>query len=146
LKGCPREEVHRQLSRVRLAAVANRKVRQLSKGMLQRLGLAVALLGQPELLVLDEPFNGLDPVVLDEFTAIIRQEQARGATAIISTHTISAIQSLASHVAILLGGKLALHASLAELRREGGSDSCLASLYQSVARRASRQAREVMVA
>jgi ABC-2 type transport system ATP-binding protein len=56
-------------------------VRQLSNGMLQRLGLAIALCGQPKMLVLDEPFNGLDPALLDTLQAILREEQERGGNA-----------------------------------------------------------------
>jgi ABC-type multidrug transport system ATPase subunit len=134
LKGVSDLEVRRQLERVQLADVSERKVRQLSKGMLQRLGLAIALLGEPELIVLDEPFNGLDPVLLDKFMSIIREEQSRGATFIISTHTISAIEPLASHVAILLYGHLAYRGSVEELRATKGSSGSLKNIYHQIAR------------
>src|SRR5436309_15352464 len=99
-----------------MQGVRERKVRQLSKGMLQRLGLAIALCGQPELLVLDEPFNGLDPALLDDLRGILRDEHDRGATLLISTHTMSAVEPLATHVAILLCGRLAAFGTLEELR------------------------------
>ena len=133
LKGQSAEAVERQLDRVGLLAVSKRKVRQISKGMLQRLGLAIALCGEPELLVLDEPFNGLDPALLETLQDILRQEQERGATLLISTHTISAVEPLASHVAILLGGKLAAFGEIEALRQEHG-DHSLESLYYRVAR------------
>jgi ABC-type multidrug transport system ATPase subunit len=133
LKGAGIPEIHRQLERVGLAAVVDRKVRQLSKGMLQRLGLAIALFGAPELLVLDEPFNGLDPVLLETLQQILREENARGATLLISTHTISAVDSLATEVAILLQGRLAARGSPESLRDQHG-DLTLEEIYHRIAR------------
>ncbi len=135
LKGQSDNEVATQLKRVGLYGVGDRKVRQLSKGMLQRLGLAIALCGQPELLVLDEPFNGLDPVLLDTLQCILRAEQARGATLLISTHTMSAVEPLASHIAILLRGQLATVGTLEALRAEHGAEDSLETIYHRIARR-----------
>jgi len=103
--------------------------------MLQPLGLAIALCGQPELLVLDEPFNGLDPALLDTLQSILREENERGATLLISTHTMSAVEPLASHVAILLHGRLAAFASLDELRANHVADDPLEAIYHRIARR-----------
>ena len=133
LKGLPVSEARRQLERVGLAGACDRKVRQLSKGMLQRLGLAIALCGRPELLVLDEPFNGLDPALLGTLQAILREEQARGATLLISTHTMSAIEPLASHVAVLLQGRLAAFGAIEALRAEHSEDDSLESVYHQIA-------------
>lgn len=142
LKNCDAAELETQLKRVGLHAVRDRKVRQLSKGMLQRLGLALALCGQPELLVLDEPFNGLDPALLDSFQQMIREENERGATLLISTHTMSAIEPLASHIAILLDGKLAVAASLQKLRGEFSEKDSLESIYYRIARSTRTEAEE----
>jgi ABC-type multidrug transport system ATPase subunit len=142
LKGHSVEEVERQLDRVGLLAVSKRKVRQLSKGMLQRLGLAIALCGEPELMVLDEPFNGLDPALLETLQSILREERERGATLLVSTHTISAVEPLATHVAILLQGKLAAFDELETLREQNDFDS-LESLYGRIAR-SSRTREEVL--
>lgn len=133
LKNCPQQELERQLKRVGLYAVAERPVRQLSKGMLQRLGLAIALCGQPELLVLDEPFNGLDPALLDGLQNILHEENERGATLLISTHTMSAIEPLATRAAILLQGQLAALGTLDELRAKHG-ESSLEAVYHRIAR------------
>jgi ABC-type multidrug transport system ATPase subunit len=135
LKGQPAAAMEKELKRVGLHDVRDRKVRQLSKGMLQRLGLAIALCGQPELLVLDEPFNGLDPALLDTLQSILSEENDRGATLLISTHTMSAVEPLATHVAILLNGQLALAGTLEELRARHGLDDSLESIYHHIARR-----------
>jgi ABC-type multidrug transport system ATPase subunit len=141
LKNCARQEFERQLKRVGLYAAADRPVRQLSKGMLQRLGLAIALCGQPDLFVLDEPFNGLDPALLDGLQKILRQENERGATLLISTHTMSAIEPLATHAAILLQGQLAASGSLQQLRGQHGENS-LEAIYHRIARQTSSTERE----
>ena len=133
LRGGSPEDLHRQLERVGLAPVKTRPVRQLSKGMLQRLALAIALCGQPDLLVLDEPFNGLDPARLDGLQEILREEHRRGATLLVSTHTMSAIEPLATHVAILLSGQLAASAALEDLRASH-AESSLELLYHRIAR------------
>jgi ABC-type multidrug transport system ATPase subunit len=135
LKGQSAGEVETQLRRVGLHGVRERKVRQLSKGLLQRLGLAIALCGQPELFILDEPFNGLDPALLDTLQSILREENGRGATLLISTHTMSAVEPLASHAAILLQGRLAAFGSFDELRAEHGVADSLESIYHRIARR-----------
>jgi len=127
-------ELDRQLKRVGLAAVQDRLVRQLSKGMLQRLGLAIALCGAPEVLVLDEPFNGLDPALLDGLQRILREEHERGATLLISTHTMSAIEPLATHVAILLEGRIALTTGIEDLRASNAPGISLEQIYHRIAR------------
>jgi len=145
LKNCAPTELERQLKRVGLYAVADRPVRQLSKGMLQRLGLAISLCGEPELLVLDEPFNGLDPALLDGLQQILRDESERGATLLVSTHTISAIEPLATHVAILLEGELVESGALDQLRAAHKNTS-LEAIYHCVAREKSAAAKEQVFA
>jgi ABC-2 type transport system ATP-binding protein len=140
LKRQPASELERQLKRVGLYPVQDRAAGKLSKGMLQRLGLAIALCGAPELLVLDEPFNGLDPALLDGLRNILTDERRRGATLMISTHTISAVEPLATHAAILLEGNLAEEGPIEALRGRFPGQS-LEEIYRSVARRHS--AREV---
>lgn len=135
LKGQPVADVEDQLERVGLRHARDRKVRQLSKGMLQRLGLAIALCGRPELLVLDEPFNGLDPALFDTLQTILREENERGATLFISTHTMSAVEPLATHVAILLQGRLASSGTLEALRAEHSDVDSLEAIYHRIARR-----------
>ncbi len=135
LKGHGAAELERQLERVGLKAVQHRPVRQLSKGMLQRLGLAIALCGQPDLLVLDEPFNGLDPALLEGLQRILKEEQTRGATLLISTHTMSAVEPLATDIAIILRGRLIVSTSLKALRSSHAADLSLEAIYHRIARR-----------
>ncbi len=134
LRGQPADEFEAQLRRVGLHTVHDRAVRNLSKGMLQRLALAIALCGQPELLVLDEPFNGLDPALLQDLQEILREENRRGATLLIATHTISAVEPLATDVAVLLNGQLALGDTVEQLRAEFPGQT-LEGIYHQVARR-----------
>jgi ABC-type multidrug transport system ATPase subunit len=126
-------EVERQLKRVGLYHLQDRPAGKLSKGMLQRLGLAIALCGAPELLLFDEPFNGLDPALLETLQRILVEERERGATLLISTHTIFAVEPLATHAAILLEGNLAAHGSIEGLRSDYGPLP-LEAIYHSVAR------------
>lgn len=134
LKGRDSSEVETQLRRVGLHQMQDRKARQLSKGMLQRLGLAIALCGQPELLVLDEPFNGLDPALLETLQTILREENERGATLLVSTHTMSAVEPLATHVAVLLQGRLANFGTLSELKMQHPELESLEDIYHRIAR------------
>jgi ABC-type multidrug transport system ATPase subunit len=133
VKGLAYGEAEHQLERVGLASVQDRKVRHLSKGMLQRLGLAIALCGQPHLLVLDEPFNGLDPALLSTLQTVLLEEQRRGAALLISTHTMSAIERLATHVAVLLQGRLARFGTKEQLRSCCEGDNSLESVYHQIA-------------
>lgn len=133
LKGQPAQELERQLKRVGLYHVRDRQARQLSKGMLQRLGLAIALCGEPELLILDEPFNGLDPALLETLQAMLAEEHRRGTTILVSTHTMSAVEPLATHVAVLLEGRLAAHGSIEELRSEHSETASLEAIYHRIA-------------
>jgi ABC-type multidrug transport system ATPase subunit len=138
LKNQPASELESQLKRVGLYHVQDRETGKLSKGMLQRLGLAIALCGAPELLVLDEPFNGLDPALLESLQNILAEEQERGATMLISTHTMSAVEPLATHAAVLLDGNLTAHGSIDKLRAEFGGVS-LEAIYYAAARQRSSQ-------
>jgi ABC-2 type transport system ATP-binding protein len=132
LKQQPAPELERQLKRVGLYDVQERPAGQLSKGMLQRLGLAIALCGNPELLILDEPFNGLDPALLESLQTILAEERQRGATLLVSTHTMSAVEPLATHVAVLLAGRLVAHGTLDALREQYNERS-LEKVYHRIA-------------
>lgn len=145
LKGMEFEAARAAFDRVGLDRLLERKAAQLSKGQLQRAGLALALAGAPELLVLDEPFNGLDPAVLETVLELLCQERERGATILVSTHTISAAEEIATHAAILLDGKLSLSGSLEELRCQFPRRA-LEAIYRSVAKARGEREPEALAA
>ena len=120
LKGASRATCDELLARVGLAEAMGQRVRTYSKGMRQRLGLAQALLGEPRVLFLDEPTNGLDPPLRGHFYRAITELTATGTTAIVSSHVLSEIESRADLIAILRAGRLAAFGSLDELRRASG--------------------------
>jgi ABC-2 type transport system ATP-binding protein len=110
--------VPRQLDRLGLGAAKARKVRGFSKGMTQRLGLAQALLHEPELLILDEPTTGLDPEGRKLVADIILEEKARGATVFLSSHILSDVERTCDHVVILNQGSVVYSASMDKVRME----------------------------
>jgi len=96
---------------------ADRPVRRLSKGMLQRTGLAAALVADPELLILDEPMSGLDPVGRKEVKDLILDERKRGRTIFFSTHILSDVEVMCDEVTILRQGEVVVSGKLSELLR-----------------------------
>ncbi|HEV7207880.1 MAG TPA: ATP-binding cassette domain-containing protein [Mycobacteriales bacterium] len=112
--------VEQSLSTVGLAGVGRRRVKGYSLGMRQRLGLAAALLRDPELLLLDEPTNGLDPQGIHELRALLLAVNAAGTTVVLSSHLLTEVEAFCTDVAVLDRGRLAFHGSLAELRKPTG--------------------------
>ena len=112
------DAVPRQIARLGLSAAAGRKVRGFSKGMTQRLGLAQALLHEPDLLVLDEPTTGLDPEGRKLVSDIILEEKARGATVFLSSHILSDVERTCDHVVILNKGGVVFAESMTRVRSE----------------------------
>jgi ABC-2 type transport system ATP-binding protein len=119
LLGAPRKLIDDALEIVKLAQDANRRVREYSMGMRQRLGLALAMLNKPRLLVLDEPTNGLDPAGIHEMRDLIRRLPAEfGATVFLSSHLLSEVEQIASHIGIIHQGRLLFQGTLAELQAQ----------------------------
>lgn len=118
LKQVPRSSCAALLARVGLADAADRRVRGYSKGMRQRLGFAQVLLGDPDLIFLDEPTNGLDPQGIHDFYQIMRQVQADGATIIITSHILAEIQERVDRLLILQSGRIAAQGTLTQLRAQ----------------------------
>jgi ABC-2 type transport system ATP-binding protein len=112
-----RKRTEEMLDTVRILYAADRQVRRLSKGMLQRTGLAAALVADPELLILDEPMSGLDPVGRKEVRDLILQERARGRTIFFSTHILSDVEMLCNHVTILRRGEVVVSGEIGGLLR-----------------------------
>src|SRR5213595_206668 len=112
------------LARVGLAERADERVKRYSLGMRQRLGIARSLLADPELLILDEPTNGLDPAGIHEFRAMIRGFVAEGRTVLLSSHLLDEVEKICDEVAIVDRGRVVMQGSLAELAR-GAEQSVL---------------------
>lgn len=98
----------------------NRQLRKFSKGMLQRVGLAQSLIGEPEIVFLDEPMSGLDPIGRREVRELIAELRTNGTTVFMSTHILSDIEALCDNVAILRKGRLAATGNLHQLLTESG--------------------------
>ena len=119
LLGAPRELIDRALDIVKLKEDAYRRVREYSMGMRQRLGLALALLNKPDLLILDEPTNGLDPAGIHEMRDLIRRLPAEfGITVFLSSHLLSEVEQIASHIGIIHQSRLLFQGTLSELQAE----------------------------
>ncbi|WP_454697464.1 ABC transporter ATP-binding protein [Arthrobacter humicola] len=114
-----RARVESALERVGLTHAAGKKVRAYSLGMKQRLGIANALLSPRELLVLDEPTNGLDPQGTREVRSLVRSLAADGATVFVSSHLLAEVEQICTHAAVMSAGRLVAQGTLAELRDEG---------------------------
>ena len=113
--GLPDDRVDEVLADVGLTGVARRRVGGFSLGMRQRLGLAAALLGEPEILVLDEPTNGLDPEGVRWLRDFVRGYAAAGRTVLVSSHLLAEVAQTVDDVVVLVAGRLAAHAPLADL-------------------------------
>ncbi len=113
------------LERVGLGDAVDRKAGGFSTGMKQRLALAIALVGEPELLILDEPSSGLDPNGAREFREIIRAERDRGATVFFSSHILGQVESVCDRVGILRDGEVVAVDSIEGLRDAVGGESTL---------------------
>ena len=108
-------EVREVLDRVGLADRIDDKVGSFSLGMRQRVGIALALIGDPEIVVLDEPTNGLDPEGAVEVRNLVRELPRRGATTLLCTHRLAEIEATCDYVVVLQGGKLITQGSLDEV-------------------------------
>ena len=118
LKGVSHKDIARVLDIVHLTQDRNRKVGQYSLGMKQRLGIAMALLGDPKLLILDEPTNGLDPAGIQEMRALIQDmPAATGATVLISSHLLGEMEQMVEQVGIIDRGRMLFEGPLTELQR-----------------------------
>ena len=127
------------LGQLGIAYAADRPVRRLSKGMLQRAGLAAALVADPELLILDEPMSGLDPVGRREVRDLILHERSQGRTIFFSSHILTDVETLCDRVAILRKGEVVVSGELCDLLHEDvkrtsvtvdGADEALAAFSE----------------
>lgn len=104
--GLPEARIEEVLNTVQLLNTGRKKAGHFSLGMKQRLGIALALLPHPKLLILDEPTNGLDPIGIQELRDLIRSFPQQGITVILSSHILSEVEQIADHIGIISAGKL----------------------------------------
>lgn len=130
--GLDEARIDEVLQIVRLTDTKKKRAGQFSLGMKQRLGIALALLNSPKLLILDEPTNGLDPVGIEELRELIRSFPAKGITVILSSHILSEVQQIADHIGIIAGGVLEYEGEL-----QAGQN--LEELFMDVVRKHSKE-------
>ena len=120
LKGCDGPDVQQRvrgwLERVGLADVEKKKCEELSKGMQQKIQFVASVIHEPDLLILDEPFSGLDPVNMRLLRDLVNEQHARGATILFSTHVMTQAEQLCDHVIMIHDGNKVLDGTLPELR------------------------------
>ena len=122
MQGLSEQQVSRALALVRLTEHKDRLVRTYSMGMKQRLGIALALAREPELLILDEPTNGLDPAGIEEVRRLLVELAGEGVTVMVSSHLLDEIDRMASTLGILSGGRLVFQGTRAELMERSVPD------------------------
>ncbi|HEV7562435.1 MAG TPA: ATP-binding cassette domain-containing protein [Solirubrobacterales bacterium] len=115
----PRSRVEEVLEMVELSGAGNRRVKGYSLGMRQRLALAAALLGDPRILILDEPANGLDPQGMRWLRDLLRAQAAEGRTVFVSSHVLSEVDQTADELVVIRKGKLVAQTTLAEFTAGG---------------------------
>ena len=120
-----RQEASDWLDRLELAEWKGRKVEDLSKGMQQKVQFIGAILGKPELLILDEPFSGLDPVNQDVFKDLMLDLNRKGASIIFSTHQMDTAEKLCREIALLNKGQIVLGGTLSQIKSRFGKNSVM---------------------
>ncbi len=133
LKGLDAREAMRRatwwLQRMDAAGWESRKVQELSKGMQQKVQFIATIIHEPKLLILDEPFSGLDPVNADLLIAVIKELQSRGTTIILSTHQMDQVERLCDDIALINRGRVVLEGSVRDVRKGFRSDRVLLSYH-----------------
>ena len=129
LKGLPRHvarvRTEKYLDRVRLLGSMNQKMRELSRGMQQKVQIVATLMHEPQIVILDEPFSGLDPLNRELIVELIREFAARGAAVALSTHQMDQVEALCTRVLLINKGAEALAGDVRSIRRDYADDSLL---------------------
>jgi len=116
------ERIDELLRKVNMNHARNIQLRKYSKGMLQRVGVAQALINDPDFLILDEPMSGLDPIGRREIRDLILEQKEKGKTILLSSHILSDVESLCDRVGVILNGKVVKVGALSDLYKEINSD------------------------
>jgi ABC-2 type transport system ATP-binding protein len=126
LQGLPRKVLNERtdelLRKVRMEHAKKLQMRKYSKGMLQRIGVAQALVNDPEFLILDEPMSGLDPIGRREIKDLILEEKRKGKTILLSSHMLSDVEALCDRVGIIMGGTVIKIGNIGDLLKEIHTD------------------------
>ncbi|MEY4546949.1 MAG: hypothetical protein RL685_3144 [Pseudomonadota bacterium] len=137
LHGLPRELIRARsaplVERLELGEALGDYAVNYSRGMKKKLALVCALLHEPQLLILDEPSSGLDPLATRSLNQLLQERQRQGTTILLSSHQLDQVERLCERVAILAQGRIAAVGTLAELRRERGADRSLEEIFFAVA-------------
>ena len=113
-----RAEAARLLERVELSDEIGKQVQALSKGMQQKVQICTALIGDPRLMILDEPFSGLDPINVELLEEVLRERRAAGATVLLSTHQMNKVEELCDRALMINRGHMVLYGAVRQLRRQ----------------------------
>lgn len=132
LLNIPKARIDKVLKMVDLQNTGRKKAGQFSMGMKQRLGIAIALLNSPKLLILDEPTNGLDPIGIQELRSLIRSFPSKGITVILSSHILSEVQLIADDIGIISNGILGYEGQM-------NKDENLENLFVEVVRKSQEE-------
>lgn len=132
LLNIPKNRIDKVLKMVDLQNTGRKKAGQFSMGMKQRLGIAIALLNSPKLLILDEPTNGLDPIGIQELRSLIRSFPSKGITVILSSHILSEVQLIADDIGIISNGILGYEGQM-------NKDENLENLFVEVVRKSQEE-------
>jgi ABC-2 type transport system ATP-binding protein len=116
-------EVERWLERVELTAWAKKKIEELSKGMQQKVQLIGTVLHKPDLLILDEPFSGLDPINQELFRELLQDYRSQGKSVVLSTHGMELAERMCDHICLISHGRTVLDGELKEIKRRAGGNS-----------------------
>lgn len=122
-RSAARERAMTWLDRIELSEWAGRKVQDLSRGMQQKLQLVASLVHDPQLLILDEPFQGLDPINVDLLKRLMRELQGDGKTIMLSAHQMNLVEALCDRILLIDDGKAVLYGSLREIKRRHSPDA-----------------------
>lgn len=123
-------KVERQLERVGLADRKHDPISRFSKGMVQRLGLAQATINSPDLLILDEPTEGLDLMGRKLLRDVVRETKAAGKTVLLVSHVLPEVEELCDEAAVIVAGTLAFRSTLSELKKDRSLESALQGVYE----------------
>lgn len=133
LRGLPPDEARRRgktwLERLEIPEWGDKKVQDLSKGMQQKVQFVTAVIHEPELLILDEPWSGLDPINAQVLRDIVLEQKARGHTILFSTHLMEQAEQICDHVFIIARGRRVLDGELAAIKREATGDRLVALAF-----------------